>query len=339
VIVVGGGIIGLACAWRLAQKGVDVTLFDAAATGSEASWAGAGMLAPGGEVEEDTPHGRMATASLGLWPEFVEELREASGVAIDYRACGAVEVALTEAEAVALEEKAALQAGMGIRSEACSREGAVAARFYPDDAMVNPREVTAALREACVRWGVEIREQEPVREILALGRGVWTTLGRYADKGVLLAAGAWSSRLWPGARESRPVRGHLVSYREKPGALGTILRHNGTYLLQRTNGMLIAGTTTEHAGFDRTLDEGAIADVRRRAEGLLPALAGQEPVERWNGFRPGVDGDVPVIERVPGTQVWLAYGHYRNGILLAPETARRVAALVPGEREETSGVS
>jgi len=329
--VIGGGIIGLACAWRLAQKGVEVTVFDAGATGAEASWAAAGMLAPGGEVEEDSPQARTAIASLRMYAGFVEELVDASGVEIDYRACGALEVALTEEEAGQLTKKAELQARMGIRSEVGAREGAVAARFYPDDAMVNPREVTAALREVCLRWGVDIRGHEPVKEILALGRGVWTTHGRYADDGVLLAAGAWSSRLWPGIAESTPVRGHLIAYHERPGLLGPILRHNGTYLLQRTSGMLLAGTSTEHVGFDRTLDEGVIADIQRRAAGLMPELAGRVPVEQWNGFRPGIEGGVPVIGQVEGTRVWTAFGHYRNGILLAPDTARRVAEMVTGK--------
>lgn len=330
MIVVGGGIIGLSCAWRLAQRGLSVTVFDARETGAEASWAGAGMLAPGGEVVEDTPQGQMAIRSLRLYPDFVTELLEATGRAIDFRRSGALEIALTDNEAGLMAARAARQAQLGIRSEMAMHTGAVAARFYPDDAVVNPREVTAALLEACRKAGVLIRSHEPVTEILHAGRGVRTAQGTYTDDATLLAAGAWSSRLWPGLPVSMPVRGHLIGYAAQPDLLGPILRHGNTYLLQRTNGLLIAGTSTEHAGFNRTLDGEIIADIRQRSCSLLPALWEVPVVERWNGFRPGIEGDIPLIGRVTGTSLWTAFGHYRNGILLAPDTALRIAELVTG---------
>jgi glycine oxidase len=328
VIVIGGGIIGLSCAWRLAQRGVSVTLFDAGSTGGEASWAGAGMLAPGGEAVEDTPQTRMAIESLKLYPEFVAELVDTACAPIDYRRTGALEIALTDEEAALLDARANKQTESGIRSESTSHPGAVSARVYPEDAIVNPREVKSALRTVCLQAGVAIRKNEPVSEILPAGRGVRTTQGTYADDSTLLAAGAWSSPLWPGLPASIPIRGHLIAYAAPAALLGPILRHRQTYLLQRTSGLLIAGTSTEHVGFNRELDGEAIDDIRRRASGLLPELGALQPVERWNGFRPGIEGDLPLIGRVDGTSLWTAYGHYRNGILLAPETARRIADLV-----------
>lgn len=307
VTVVGGGIIGLACAWRLAQRGVRVTLFDAREVGAEASWAGAGMLAPGGEFVVDSPALRMALASLAQYPEFVAELTATSGVAIDYRRCGAFEVSLTEEEATELEQRAATQRALGIRSEKVHN-----GRFYPDDATVNPRDVTAALKVACLGEGVEIREQEAVRELPA--------------EATLIAAGAWSSQLLPKQRRVTPVRGHLIAYEAPALQLDSILRHHHTYLLQRSSGIIVAGTTTEHVGFDRSLDESACRDIDSRARRLLPSLP--VPSDRWNGFRPGIDGDAPAIGRIPGTNIWTACGHYRNGILLAPETARMIAELM-----------
>ncbi len=153
MIVVGAGIIGLSCAWRLAHCRIPVTVFDRGAAGGEASWAGAGMLAPGGEMDEASPLTQMARCGLAMYPAFVESLRQASGVAIDYQRCGAVELALSVAEAEALEQRAARQAALGIRSEKASHPRG-AARFYPDDALVNPRDIIAALRIACVRNGV-----------------------------------------------------------------------------------------------------------------------------------------------------------------------------------------
>jgi len=318
MIVVGAGIIGLSCAWALARAGRKVTVFDKGEAAREASWAGAGMLAPGGEFEADSELARMALRSLALYPGFVEELRRETGIAIDFRQCGAIEVG-DEAE---LARVARLRAGLGIQSEACEYRGR-AARFYPGDALVDPRQVTETLLR-----GVPVREHEPVIRIAEDGLSVETAQGRYEDEGVLIAAGAWSSRLYPGFPETRPVRGHLVSYRMSPGVVSSIVRAGGTYVMQRSSGLVIAGSSTEDAGFERAIDEGVVAGIIRRAEALVPELRGVPVAERWNGFRPGVEGSIPVIGRVPGTAIYTAFGHYRNGILLAPETARMLAAMV-----------
>ncbi len=328
MIVAGGGIIGLSCAWRIAQRGAPVTLFDARETAAEASWAGAGMLAPGGEFEDESPLARMALRSLALYPDFVAELQDISGISIDYRRGGAVELALTEAEAEEMERRAGRQAAIGIRSEVMPYPGSVAARFFPDDCLVAPRDVTAALRVACLRAGVSIREHEAVIEILADGAGVRTDHRAYRGDGVLIAAGAWSSFLRDGLPATVPVRGHLIAYRPDRELLGPILRHGNTYLLQRSTGSLIAGASTEHVGFDRTIDEGIVKELHSRASRLLPELAALTPVERWNGFRPGIAGGAPAVGRIEGTAIWTAFGHYRNGILLAPETARTIAESV-----------
>ena len=287
------------------------------------------MLAPGGEMDEPSLLTEMALCSLRLYPTFVDSLQEASGLSIDYQRCGAIEIALSDSEAEALNSRAARQTRLGILSEPVQHP-AGAARFYPDDALVNPRDVMAALRLACVRSGVSIHEHEPVVEIFRDGSGVRTARAVRHDDGVLVAAGAWSSNLIPGlpVAKTRPVRGHLIAYRAEAGMLGAILRHGHTYLLQRDTGSLIAGSSTEDAGFDRTIDESIVGDIHRRASKLLPALASMTPAERWNGFRPGIEGGVPLIGRVEGTRIWTAFGHYRNGILLAPDTARRVEEII-----------
>jgi glycine oxidase len=281
-------------------------------------------------MDDDSPLTEMALRSLEMYPVFVEELREVSGVSIDYQRCGAMELALEQGEAEELERRAARQCGIGIRSERARPADCVAARFYPDDALVNPRDVMSALRLACLHSGVSIHEHEPVVEIFPDGSGVRTPRERYRDEGVLIAAGAWSSDLTAGLPlpKTMPVRGHLISFRAETGMLGTILRQGHTYLLQRDSGCIIAGSSTEHAGFDRTIDESAVRKIHARGSRLLPALAAMEPVERWNGFRPGIEGGIPAIGRIEGTSIWTAFGHYRNGILLAPETVRRIVESV-----------
>ncbi len=182
---------------------------------------------------------------------------------------------------------------------------------------------------ACRARGVAIHENEAVIRVAEDGGSIESAAGRYEGEGVIIAAGAWSSGLFPNLPPCRPVRGHLVGWQMPPGFLGPIVRHNGTYILQRSSGLLIAGSSSEDAGFDRTLDENVIADIERRAAELVPELRDITPVERWNrSASEAVDGRKDLlISRIPGTAVFTAFGHYRNGILLALETARLIAEL------------
>jgi glycine oxidase len=318
VIVVGAGIIGSSIAWRLAQRGLRVQLRDAATMGSQASSAGAGMLAPGGEVSGPSDFGRFLVESLRMYPGFVRELAETTGVAIDYQICGAVESAGSEAEWKELLDRARAQAAMGLRSEPIDERSL----YYPDDAIVDPVDVMQALRAACGISGVELVERSPV-----------TRLDTLEAEAVVVSAGAWSGSLegCPRLPRSFPVKGHLIGYDLEPGSLGRIRRCGHTYLLQRSNGFLLAGSTTEFAGFDTGVDADIVDDVRRRAEDLYPALVGVVPVRAWTGLRPGIEGAGPAIGRFENSRYWLAYGHYRNGILAAPATADRITeSLIMG---------
>ena len=264
------------------------------------------MLAPGGEFESDSPAARLASRSLALYPEFVRELEKESGLPIDFRRCGAIDFS------------------GGTRSIPATYEGRPA-RFFPDDAVVDPRDVTRALIQICRNRGIVLRENEPVNLVGHDGRSVRTNEGTYEDEGVLVAAGAWSGML-PGLQHPTPVRGHLVAWRLRPGVLDPILREGHTYVMQRSSGLLIAGSTSERVGFDRSIDPAAVADIAARARALFSQIPDRPPDEVWNGFRPWIGDDVPpLIGRVAGTHVWTAYGHYRNGILMAPETARMIA--------------
>jgi len=298
--IAGGGIIGMSIAWRLAQRGLRVEVFDAGRIGGEASWAGAGMLAPGGEVASHSRLAQLAVESLKLYPAFIAELQAESGCSIDFQQCGAIELTSDDSRAQA-------QAALGIRSQRLSPTEL----FYPDDASVDPRHVTHALRVACERRSVKIQENSPLTEL---------------DGPAVLAAGAWSSQIQTPVpiEPSLPIRGHLVSYRMAPGSVPKILRSGHTYILQRKSGLTIAGSVTERVGFDRSLNPEIVADIDRRARAILPELPA--PHESWLGFRPATESLEPQIGLLPGTEIFQAYGHYRNGILLAPITAQLAAA-------------
>jgi len=151
---------------------------------------------------------------------------------------------------------------------------------------------------------------------------------------VVIAAGAWSGRIAVShdgrllaLPRTTPIKGHLIGFELEPGTLGPMLRRGHSYVLQRSNGFTVAGSTEEQAGFDRTVDPAICGEIHRNAAQLFPALDRATPSRRWIGFRPYSEGG-PHIGRVEGTNVWLAYGHYRNGILLAPLTAQRVAETI-----------
>ena len=315
VAIIGGGIIGLSIAWRLAQRGVAVHVIDHGRRGGEASPAGAGMLAPGGEFAGRSVWTALGIESLQLYPSYVEELSGESGCPIDFRICGGLELAFNAADWTALRQRARSQEANGISSSETA-DGI----FYPNDGYVDSRHVLAALRSACARRDVRIEEGRTIRDMNADDFDA-----------VVIAAGSWSGELEIRSGNARldlpktiPVKGHLLGYDMPPGSLPQIRRHGHSYLLQRANGFTIAGSNEERAGFDTTIDQAMCLDIQKRVAQLWPALAQQSPSERWIGFRPATEDMLPKIGRFEDTNVWLAYGHYRNGILLAPVTAQRI---------------
>ena len=317
--IIGGGIIGSSIAWRLAQRGIPVHLIDHGQRGGEASPAGAGMLAPGGEFAGRSIWTSLGIESLQLYPAYVEELSAESGCSIDFRICGGVELAFNADDWGALRERARIQDANGISSTETA-EGIL----YPHDGYVDSRHVLAALRSACDARGVSREEGRTVDDVNADDFDA-----------LVIAAGAWSGELDVRCGAARldlpktiPIKGHLLGYRMPPGSLPQIRRHGHTYILQRANGFTIAGSNEERAGFDTAVEEAICRDIQNRVAELWPALSQQTPTQRWIGFRPATEDILPRIGRFADTNVWLAYGHYRNGILLAPVTAQKISAEV-----------
>jgi len=358
-IVIGAGIIGASIAWKLALAGLRVTLVDAGSIGGEASWAGAGMLAPGGEIVSREPWLDLALESMRIYPGFVDDLRAVSSVTIDYRVSGGVDVAFDDDEWQALANRAEKQRALGIHSTIlepqglrdliprCDREYA-GAILYPEDTLVDPRDVMRALTIACRAAGVEIREAWRTTAV-HVSRGsvlVESAAERLHGATAVLAAGAWSTGIaisgaaLPPLPVAFPVKGILTSYQLEPHALGPILRHGHTYLLQRATGVMIAGTTSEQVGFNRSVDQASTDGITERVGELLPWVRRHEPTAAWAGFRPAADAPGPIIHRAAETGLWLAYGHYRNGILLAPVTANiLVEGILGSHKLEPAGAA
>lgn len=344
VAVAGGGVIGTSIAWRLAQRGCQVSLFDKSAIGGEASWAAAGMLSPGGEIERPSDLASLAIESRALYSEFVREVEKESGLAIDFQECGALDIAYSEPEWDTLLARARRQTEIGIRSKQVTSdqvsifwprvrgEGLRGAFFYPGDAIVNSRELMVALAAACRRCGVSIHQDCPVHrvEISESGAAVESCRGKERFEVAVIAAGAWSSKIEisgaPPIPAAEPVKGHLIGYQQPEQTCHTVVRHGPAYLLQRANGLLICGASVEHVGFNPEISPGIVSWLAKEAGFVLPHLQETTPSEAWTGFRPG--GEALRLGVWHSPRLYLAYSHYRNGILLAPLTAERAVASI-----------
>src|SRR5437588_6650324 len=363
VLVVGGGIIGLAVAWRARQRGHTVTLVERDELAGGASRVAAGMLAPVSEAEFGG-EGRELLA-LGLdsrqrWPQFARELAAAGGLDPGLRCGGTLMVARDGDEAEALGRELAFRQRLGFAvrrlrpSQARELEPGLAppvrlALELPDDLSVDPRRVTAALRAALARAGVTVYEGCPVQRLLVRSgavAGVALAAGReLRAQRVVVAAGAWSGAIAGLPAEAtlpvRPVKGQILRLRDPagPGLLERVLRFEGGYLVPRGDGRYVLGATMEERGFDATVTAGAVTELLRDASELVPGISELELAEASAGLRPGTPDNLPLIGAgaLPGL-VW-ATGHHRNGVLLAPLTADPVAATLsdaPAGRLEAS---
>jgi glycine oxidase len=351
-VVVGGGVVGLCCAWRLAQSGAEVLVLDRADPPAGATRVAAGMLAPIGELAFGEPELlRMTVAAAVGYPDFVAELEAATGLSSGYAQHGALHVALDRDEAAELRRVHELQRSLGLGAEwlpprRCRElEPSLTPSFNagvhaPDEAAIDPRRMTAALLMALTDAGVEVRSNVDVVASLLGGdrlEGVRTSSGEELRAcHVVLATGAWSGAegwLPEDVRPPvRPVKGQILELRSPDGEprCGRILASERVYLVPRLDGRLIVGATIEERGFDATVTAGGVHELLREAYRLLPDVAEMELVEAMAGLRPGTPDNLPLIGRGELDGLILACGHYRNGILLAPITGEAVAGLLAG---------
>jgi glycine oxidase len=356
VLVVGGGVIGLSSAWRLAQRGASVTVVDAGLAGA-ASGVAAGMLAPVTEARlGEEPLLALNRASWARWPAFAAEVADAAGRPVGYRADGTLVVALDADDRAALDELAARHRLMGLEvSPLRSREArAVEPGLSPgirggllaaSERSVDPEALVPALRDAAIAAGVRLLAAEVER--IATGpdgrvTGVALSPGETLAAGTtVLAAGCRSASI-PGLADEarppvRPVKGQILTLRQPPGeplvsrTLRGLVRGSSIYLVPRDDGRVAVGATVEERGWDGRPTAGGAYELLRDALALVPGLDDAELVAVRTGLRPGSPDDLPMVG--PGGAVGLvvATGHHRNGILLTPVTAEAVAATVLGE--------
>ncbi|RMH85494.1 glycine oxidase ThiO [Pseudomonas sp. AOB-7] len=344
VLIVGGGAIGLLSASLLAQGGAEVCLLDRGPLGGESSWAGGGIVSPLYPWRYGAAVTALAHWSQDFYPGLGEQLLAATGIDPEVHVTGLYWLDLDdEAEALAW----AAREGRVLRAveidEVHARVPALGAGFahaihMPGVANVRNPRLVKALRAALLAMPkVQLHEQCAVSGFIQEGGricGVTTADGEIRAERVVLAAGAWSGELLKGLGIDlpvQPVKGQMILYKCAADFLPSMVLAGGRYAIPRRDGHILVGSTLEHAGFDKTPTEVALASLKDSAETLLPALKEAEVVGHWAGLRPGSPEGIPFIGEVPSYPgLWLNCGHYRNGLVLAPASCRLLADLLLG---------
>jgi len=357
VVIVGGGIIGGSIAFELARWNLRVAVLDRQELMHEASWAAAGMLSPAPDNPAAIPLVPLGRASLALYPNFVAAVEEASEMRTGYRTGGALEVLCHGDEERELSTLVALHHGLGLACEPLRLEearemepalgrDARAAAFLPDEASVNTRLLTAAVLAAAETAGTTLC---PGMEVTSLAKAGDRCIGvRTAEdetisaQHVVLAAGCWTSRISEAApyAPTRPVRGQMVALRHAGKPIRRVLRSERGYIVPRdhsTPQKLVAGSTLENAGYEKAVTSGGLEQILGAVNELAPSLAGAEIVETWSGLRPGTPDQLPIIGPTDIEGLMIATGHYRNGILLAPVTAKLITEWITEGRTMLNG--
>jgi glycine oxidase len=349
IVIIGAGLIGLSAAYELAKRGAEVRVVEANDSAASASWAGAGRLAPFTDSEGEDEQEEFLATALGTYQVFVKELHKRTGIDPYLRIDGIIEVAHDEFTAVRLRDRVAALVARGIHAhwfesdEARGIEPAlgpatVGASLIEDEGQIDSRYLGRALRAACVDVGVRLEEQTgPVALEADAARvlGVRAGANFVAAETVVNAAGAWAGALAGVPPHVRipiiPVKGQMLVVATPRPLLKRLVSVPGAYVIPRTDGSVLIGETVEDAGFDVAVDPAAIERLRETAVRAIPALGDLAISETWAGLRPRSPNGRPFIGETALDGYFVASGHYRNGILLAPATALAIANVVEGK--------
>ncbi len=349
VIVIGGGVIGLSIARELVLRGVpEVMLIERSRLGAEASSAAGGILAPQVESDHSDEFFRLACASRDMYPEFAAALREETGLDVELDKTGTLYLGLTAQDEEEMRSRYEWQTSEGLcverltgdearRLETSLSENIICALRFPNDFQIESRRLIAALVNANEKLGVRIItgcNVNAIRRVAERVCGVETSAGFVSAATVVVSAGAWSSFIQSVLPpiDIEPVRGQMLCFEAKSQIARYVMYSSRGYLVPRRDGRLLAGSTSEHVGFDKSITEEGISKIKSMAIEVVPALKQIPVVDSWAGFRPRAKDDLPVLgasETVQG--LFFATGHYRNGILLAPITGKVIAqAIIDG---------
>lgn len=348
-IVVGGGVIGLTIARALRLRGVErVMLIERGRPGAEASHAAAGMLAPQAEANRADEFFELACASRELYPAFADALREETGTDIELERTGTLYLAFTEHDEEEIKHRYDWQTRAGLLVERLSVEEALslepcispharAALRFPLDVQVENRRLIAALTTSLETHGVSLLTETHVKSlIIERGRieGVETSRGKVSSPVVVIACGAWTSLInSPDKARAplsiEPVRGQMLCFEMNPRFARHVIYSPRGYIVPRLDGRLLAGSTTERAGFNKRVTAGGMNAITTHALEIAPAIESLPLVDSWSGLRPVASDELPVMGACADVRgLFYATAHYRNGILLAPVTGELIAEQI-----------
>ncbi|RXZ84827.1 glycine oxidase ThiO [Paenibacillaceae bacterium] len=350
IVVMGGGVVGLSCAFELQRRGHQVTVLEINSCGGQASGAAAGMLAPYSEnMEGADPFFGLCLQSLQRYPAWQAAVKDASGQQFEYTESGSLYIAYHDADLLALEGRLRWQRQFGssgvvlegdelFRLEPGLSRDVRAALYTPEESHLYAPHYVKALEEGCRRIGVQIYEQ---LEQLAIEEFAGEVLiaaqdgRRFNGDKLLVCSGAWAAELEAafGIRiPVYPIRGQICAYHTAGmTAVNHMVFSSQGYLVQKENGTLVCGASEDIAGFDTSVTERGIDRLRRWNKRVFPFLTEVEPFHRWAGLRPSTQDGLPLIGALPNAnRVVFAAGHYRNGILLSPATAELAACYIEG---------
>jgi glycine oxidase len=339
VIIIGGGIIGLSLAIGLRKRGATVLIVERGEPGREASHAAGGMLV---DCPLETPAALqpLAVASARMYPEFAHELHVESGVNVDLRDQGTIWFPPPQH----VHERPGFTLSSLLPASLAELEPPLAdsdrPAFYLKERSVDPRALTAAAVKTAKNRGVDFSSGDPVTAVnLCHGQstGVTTTKTRFGASRVVNCAGAWSGQIAPvpHALPTRPVKGQMLCLAMPSRTLlKHVIRSPKVYLIPRSDGRLLVGATVEEAGFDKRTDPATIQRLHRAAVALVPKLADARILEDWAGLRPGTPDSLPVLGATSTPGYYVATGHFRDGIMLAPITAEVMTAVLEGRQPE-----
>lgn len=352
--IVGGGVIGLLSAYELVQAGRPVVVLEQGRVGRESSWAGGGILSPLYPWRYCDPVNHLAGRSQQAYPSLVADLREQTGLDPEWIRSGLLvldgaEGSRAQAWAMALGQVGVvpaphielLKAQQMNELEPALGSVSGQAIWMPQIAQLRNPRFMPALRQWLLSRGVDIREGVQVQGFKQRnGRLVGLKIrgGEIGATHCLVAAGAWSGRLLESAGLHLPVvpvKGQIVLLRARPGQLSRIILYQGRYLIPRRDGRVLVGSTVEHAGFDKSVTQIARDELYQAAITLVPGLAGCPVEQQWAGLRPGSPQGVPFIDNHTEVEgLYICTGHFRNGFVLGPASARLVVDLILGRQPQ-----
>ncbi|MDP1708620.1 MAG: glycine oxidase ThiO [Gammaproteobacteria bacterium] len=344
-LVIGGGIIGLLTARELADAGVTVTVVErgAGAAGHESSWAGGGILSPLCPWQAPEPVTVLARWGQARYAELAQALQEETGVDAEWTQSGMLCLDATQqAAALAWAGRTHTEVQVLTRFAVKMREPSVSdtaehALWLPEVAQIRNPRLLRGLQQSLLKRRVRMLSQCEVTGLRHTGgqvTGVDSSHGRMSAGTVIVAGGAWSGQLLAGLvpkLDIQPVRGQMLLWRTKPGLVKRIIVQQEHYLIPRSDGCVLAGSTVEHVGFDKATTQAGLQELKSAAISMVPALAYCHVEQHWAGLRPGSPQGVPYIGAHPALKgLYVNTGHFRNGLVLAPASARLMADLVRG---------